>query len=532
MMRTRHAVLRLGAGEGYSLAKIPPLIFLYAVGVLALAGFALAGCGKKQMPAQPEQPAVPAAAEPSMSISDGSAAGAAAPGTLVLPINFAKRTGDLDAMAKARTIRALVVLNPVGFFYEEGHPKGAQYEALQEFEKFANKELKTGRLPIKVVTIPLRADQLGPALTQGLGDLIAQGVVITPEREQKFSFSTPIAKDVKEVVVTGAALTSVSSFDDLAGKEIYVNPLTAYGGYLKAINEDRTKAGKQPLIIRDADTSLFDDDLIEMVNAGLIPATVSNQPRADLWATVLPNVKSHPELAVSSGTDIAWVMRKDSPQLKQMVDKFAESHGMGTAFGNTLFRRYLQNTKWIKNSTSSSEMQKFNAYVEYFKKYAGQYNFDYLMLAAQGYQESLLDQNKKSHAGAVGVMQVIPKLAAANPINIPDVGNSEGNIHAGVKMMRNIADAYFNDHGIDQVNKTLFTFASYNAGPNRIARLRKKASEDGLDPNKWFGNVELEVAKDVGQETVTYVSNIYKYYIAYKLTVEQMQRKQTAMAAR
>lgn len=143
------------------------------------------------------------------------------------------------------------------------------------------------------------------------------------------------------------------------------------------------------------------------------------------------------------------------------------------------------------------------------------------MLAAQGYQESLLDQDKKSHVGAIGVMQVIPKLAAANPIDVPNVNDADGNIHAGVKMMRNIADTYFNDPSIDPLNKTLFTFASYNAGPNRIVRLRKKAQEDVLDPNKWFGNVELEVAKDVGQETVTYVGNIYKYYVAYKLTAEE-----------
>jgi membrane-bound lytic murein transglycosylase MltF len=152
------------------------------------------------------------------------------------------------------------------------------------------------------------------------------------------------------------------------------------------------------------------------------------------------------------------------------------------------------------------------------------------MVAAQGYQESLLDQDKKSRVGAVGIMQVIPKLAAANPIDIPNVSNADGNIQAGCKMLRNITDTYFNDPGINPLNKTLFTFASYNAGPNKIVALRKKAQDDGLDPNKWFGNVELEVAKAVGEETVNYVSNIYKYYVAYKLTVEQKQQKPAMLA--
>jgi len=212
-----------------------------------------------------------------------------------------------------------------------------------------------------------------------------------------------------------------------------------------------------------------------------------------------------------------------NPQLKRVVDDFIGSHSVGTSFGNTLLRRYLQNTQWVKNSTSGEELKKFQINLATFQKYAGEYGFDYLMIAAQGYQESLLDQSKKNSSGAVGIMQVIPKYAAASPISISDVATTDGNIHAGVKMLRNIEDTYFNDPKIDALNKTLFVFASYNAGPNRIARLRKKTADQGLDSNVWFNNVELVAAKDIGQETVTYVANIYKYYVAYKLALEQLQ---------
>jgi len=171
-------------------------------------------------------------------------------------------------------------------------------------------------------------------------------------------------------------------------------------------------------------------------------------------------------------------------------------------------------------------MKKFYEYVEYFKKYASQYSFDYLLLMAQGYQESLLDQQKKSRAGAVGIMQVIPKYAAPPPINVPDVSKADRNILAGVRMLNHIVTSYFNDPAIDEVNRSLFTFASYNAGPNRIVRLRRQAAEEGLNPNKWFGNVELAVAKDIGEETVMYVDNIYKYYVAYKLAAERQEELQ------
>jgi len=231
---------------------------------------------------------------------------------------------------------------------------------------------------------------------------------------------------------------------------------------------------------------------------------------------------------VKDDGQMAWAMRKGSPQLKAVMDNFVKTHGQGSSFGNMMMKRYANDTKWVKNSTSEAEMKKFQSYVQYFQKYAAEYNFDYLMLAAQGYQESMLNQDRVSPRGAVGVMQVLPQYAAANPINIPDVRDPENNIHAGAKMMAQITKTYFNDPGIDQMNKTLFTFASYNAGQNRIVRLRKVAQDQGLDPNKWFGNVELVAAKDIGQETVQYVSNIYKYYVAYKMTLDQQKTREQA----
>jgi membrane-bound lytic murein transglycosylase MltF len=450
---------------------------------------------------------------------------------LALPLSFQRRTADLDVMLKDRNIRALVLINPISFFYDKGQPRGITYEALHELEQYINKKYKTGPLKVQIAFIPMRPDQLAKALEDGVGDIVAFGVQITPEREQKYAFSTPIQENVSEIVVTGLGKADAKSFDDLVGTEIYVNPLSVHYARLMQISDDRKKAGKSPLSVKAADKSLIEDDLVEMVNAGLLPATVTSDQRAKLWADVLPNVKPHLDIVVSSGGKLGWVMRKNNPQLVALVNEFVATHREGTSFGNTLLRRYLQNTKWVKNSTSAEEMKKFASYVEYFQKYAGEYKFDYLMIAAQGYQESLLDQSKRNPSGAVGIMQVIPKNAAAKPINVPNVSTADQNILAGVRMLDSIQETYFNDPAINQMNRTLFTFAAYNAGPNRIARLRKKAADQGLDPNKWFGNVELVVAQDVGQETVGYVGNIYKYYVAYKLGLEQKQLKEKAKAA-
>jgi len=451
-------------------------------------------------------------------------------GSLTLPTSFGRRTGDLDEMLKARKIRALVMINPISFFYSQGRPKGSTYETLEELQRVVNKKFGTRALKVRVTFIPMRPDALGPALAQGVGDVIAQGLWITPTREEKFAFTRPTRNNVKRIIVTGNELAGVESFDDLVGTDIYVNPLTNSYGDMTKLSEERAKAGKARLSVKATDKNLVEDDLIEMVNAGLIPATAAMEHRAMLWQQVLPNIKLHPAMVVSGGGQLAWVVRKNNPQLKKLLDEFIETHGEGTSFRNLLLRRYLQNTKWIRNSTSTEEMARFGKYVGYFKKYAAQYNFDYLMITAQGYQESTLDQSKRSPVGAVGIMQVIPKFAAAKPISVPDVTKADKNILAGVRMLNHIVTTYFDEPAIDPMNKTLFSFASYNAGPSRIARLRRKALDDGLDPNRWFGNVELEVAKDIGEETVTYVDNIYKYYVAYKLAAERAEELTKAKA--
>jgi membrane-bound lytic murein transglycosylase MltF len=441
--------------------------------------------------------------------------------SLELPLTFERRVGDLDGMSKRHQIRVLVVPSRSGFFYDKGHPQGIFFEAFDEFQRFVNEKLKTGSLKVTVTYIPVRSEQLERALSEGIGDIIGYPVIVTPEREKAALITKPIYSNVKQVIVTGPKSQPIDNLEDLSGKEIYVNPLTAYYENLRQLSSAFQKAGKAPILIKSADANLTDEDLLEMVSTGLLPATVTLSVRAEFWSKVFPQLTLHPNAVLKDEGQLAWVIRKDSPKLKELLDEFIEERKSGTSFGNTLLRRYLQNTKWVKDSSSTEEMKKFEAYVRFFQKYAAEYNFDYLMLVAQGYQESLLNQGRKNPSGAVGIMQVIPKLAAAPPISISNVDDAEGNIHAGAKMLRNIADTYFNDAKLDALNKTLMVFASYNAGPTRIARLRKKAASAGLDPDKWFGNVELVVAKDVGQETVQYVNNIYKYYVAYKLTLEK-----------
>jgi len=428
-------------------------------------------------------------------------------------------------MVKARNIRALVLYSHSSFFYVNGKPEGIYYEALRDFEQFVNQKLHTGKQHVGVTFIPVRPDQLESYLIEGVGDLIAYPVTVTPEREQKVAFSLPLETGVKQILVTGKNFGPVSSLQDLGGKKVFVNSVTTYYGNLEKVNNSLAKQGKPAILIQSTGKNLMDEDLLEMVNAGILPATVTITQRAKLWASVFHDITPQPNIVIADEGNLAWAMRKDNPKLKELVDEWVKTHAAGTSFGNTLIRRYIQSNQWVTNPTSQEEIKKFNELANFFKTYSSQYGFDYLMVMAQGYQESMLNQAARN-GSAVGIMQVKPSTAAAPPISIPNVMTSENNIHAGVKVLRQIADKYFSDPKIDAQNRLLLTFASYNAGPNRIADLRKQAAAQELDPNKWFGNVELLVSQRVGQTTVQYVSNIYKYYVAYKLVVEQGQSLQ------
>jgi membrane-bound lytic murein transglycosylase MltF len=249
---------------------------------------------------------------------------------------------------------------------------------------------------------------------------------------------------------------------------------------------------------------------------------------AEFWSKVFTDITVHPDITVRSGGTLAVAFRKENPKLREVVNAWLRKHAKGDAFRNVVERRYLENTKYAKNALAQSERLKLAAVVALFQKYGEQYDIDYLLMAAQGYQESTLDQGVKSPVGAIGVMQIMPPTG--KELNVGDINEIEANIHAGVKYMRFMMDQYFKDEPMDNLNKGLMTFAAYNAGPGRLRQLRRETEKRGLNPNVWFGNVERVASERIGRETVTYVSNIYKYYITYRLLTDQLERREAAKA--
>ena len=427
---------------------------------------------------------------------------------------LAKWTGDLDGMQQRRTIRVLTTYNRTLYFIDRGTERGTAADQGRLLETELNKTMADGHLKVNVVFVPVSRDELLPALLDGRGDLVMGNLTVTPERQKIVDFTEPWIANVDEIVVTGPNGPAIAALDDLSGQEVFVRESSSYYDSLVALNKDFTARGLKPVVIVPAPEEFEDEDLLEMASAGLVKVLVVDNHKAWFWQRVIPSLKLYPTVALRKGSDIAWAVRKDSPQLKAALNGFLSKNGKDSLTARMIFRRYLLNTRYVKGATAEAEMKRFREVVAYFRKYGSQYNLDWMLMAAQGYQESRLDQQAKSHVGAVGVMQIMP--ATGKELNV-DITKAEGNIQGGVKYIRFIIDKYYKNEPMDDLNKGLFAFAAYNCGPGRVRQLRRDAAARGLDANVWFDNVERVAAEKIGRETVTYVSNIYKYYVSYLL---------------
>lgn len=443
--------------------------------------------------------------------------------------------GDLPDMINRRAIRVLTTYSKTFFFIDKGTQRGATHDLFIALEKDLNnqlakeKKLKQKHLKVRIVFIPVTRDNLFKALNEGKGDIAAANLTITSSRQEQVAFTTPLYSDVKELLVSGPSSPDVKNLEQLSGKTVFVRRSSSYYESLQRLNARFAKASLPPVILQEAPEALEDEDLLEMLNAGLIPLIVVDRHKALFWKQVFPKIQVHDDIVLRDGGSIAWAVRKDNPQLLAVLNNFVKNNRQGSTLGNMILLRYLKSTTYVKNAAANRERAKFLQMVEIFRKYGERYDVDWLLMAAQGYQESRLNQSVRSHVGAIGVMQVMP--ATGKELKVGDIKKIDPNIHAGVKYMRWMIDHYYGDQPMTPLDKALFSFASYNAGPARIARLRTETQKRGFDPNIWFGNVENLAAEKIGAETVTYVSNIYKYYIAYRLIMDDIARKQKATAA-
>ncbi len=432
--------------------------------------------------------------------------------------------GDFQGMVERRAIRILAPYSKTTFFVDGAKQRGRVVERAAQLENMLNRFRKKAVDEIQVLIVPARRTRLIISLLAGLGDIAAGDLTVTEKRKKLVDFSGPVVRDVREIVVTHSSVDTLTSVDDLSGKKIPVQEGSSPGESIEELNQRLTASGKAPVQIEVIDNVVDSGGILEMVNAGIFPAMVVDEHIAEFWAQILPNIVLQRDVVLREKADIAWAYRKNSPELAAVLNEFVKKYGAGTGFEATLTKNYLKNRKFISDPTASAEYKRYQRLVPLIKKYSDKYQLDPLLLAAQGYQESRLRQEARSPVGAIGVMQIMPETG--KELRVGDITQLEPNIHGGAKYMRRIIEQKFSAEEISSLERILFALASYNAGPNRVARLRGETAAHGYNPDLWFNNVERVVAKKVGREPVRYVRNIYRYYLSYKIAKQHANRAQ------
>jgi len=433
-------------------------------------------------------------------------------------------TGDFEAMLKRRMIRVAAPYSRSLFYIDRGRERGIGAELVRDFERWLNQKYgkQLGKRPLTIYLVAVTRDKLLPDLTSGLADIAIGNLTVTEAREKIVDFVAPDdVRRVNEIVVTGPSSPSIASLADLSGQAVHVRPSSSYYDSLVAQNERFKAEGKPEIKLVLVPDALEDEDMMEMTNAGLLPVIVVDDWKAIMWSRTLPKLVLHDTVVLREGAKLGWAIRKDSPKLESELNDFYASWVKKQGVLAYRLNRAMKSGP-LRDPGNGAELQRFENTVAFFAKYGKQYGFDPVMLAAQGFQESTLDQSKRSPVGAVGVMQLMP--ATGKSLKVGDITLTEPNIHAGAKYMDELMSRYFADASFNDQNRTLFAFASYNAGPGNIARMRKEAVKRGLDPDKWFNNVEVVTAEKIGLETTTYVRNIFKYYASYTLVLDARDR--------
>ena len=439
-------------------------------------------------------------------------------------------TGDFDQMLERRVIRVYAPFSRSLNYTDRGRERGIAVELVRDWERYLNIKYakQLAKRPLTIYVMPATRDKLLPGVEYGLADIAIGNLTVTEERLRQVDFvpGDEGRRTISEVVVTGPKSPELRSLDDLAGRTVHVRKAASYFESLQALNERFKREDKPAVRLALVPDSLEDEDMMQMLDAGLIELMVVDDWKAHMWSLVLPKVKVRRDLVLRADAKTGWAIRKDSLQLRAEIEDFFRNWAIKQGVADYRMNTYMKRVKELRDPTTSAEYKRFQEMLALFEKYGQRYNFDPLMLAAQGYQESQLNQNARSPVGAVGVMQLMPATGAQ--MKVGDIRLIESNIHAAAKYMDHLMARYLADVDLSEGNRTLFAFAAYNCGPGNLAKARQEADRRNLDPDKWFNNVEIIVAQKIGTETTTYVRNIYKYYVAYRLTLDAQAEAENA----
>lgn len=428
------------------------------------------------------------------------------------------RTGDLNEIRDKRVLRLLTRNSAATYFLWRGKLMGFEYELAREFAKSQGLRLD--------VVVPQRGESLLGMLVEGRGDLVGAGLTPSELQERMGVYFSRPYNYASHVVVEPVADATLTGPADLAGRSVYVKQSSAYWHTLGLLRMTGV-----PLIMQAAPEHLETEGLIDLVARGVYDLTVADSHIVDIELTWRDDVKG--AFTLGDPVPLAWAVRKSNPGLLKAVNEFLDREYRGVTY-NVLYRKYFKDSKKIRRHVEfRSRNGDLSPYDGLVKRYAEQHDFDWRLIVSQMYQESEFDPRARSFAGAVGLLQVMPRTARER--GVTKLTDPETNIRVGLEYLTWVRDRFEDDLPVR--DRMWFTLAAYNVGQGHVRDARRLATEQGLDPDKWFDNVEQAIlllsqpehARAAqhgycrGREPVQYVREIRSRYEAYLETLSTEQ---------
>ena len=395
----------------------------------------------------------------------------------------------------------------------KGKAIGVEAVRLRAFVDYLNQQqAKAGQKKIVLKLIPKAKDQLLSALARGEGDMVAPGELLGEVKAPDIVASHAIVAQVPMILVTGPKSSGYSSLDKLSGRTVVLPPGSAAGPALLKLNKQFAKHKQAPIKIEWVDPSLAVEDVLEMVQAGIYPATMVEKTIAERWATVMPKLQLASSVQLGED-DMHWFFRSSSGQLQATVDQFLKNHHTSSASQNVAFSKAYQRLYRVHQPLDEVGRQRLEKVRPTLQRYAKKHQFDWLGLAALAFKESTLNPAARGSSGGVGLMQITP--GTAQRVGVSGIHQLDNNVQASARYLADLRRNYFSSPKLNERERLAFTLAAYNLGPERVEGLRAEALRRGLNPDQWFFQVERVAMETLGMGVVSYVNSVNKYFLAY-----------------
>jgi membrane-bound lytic murein transglycosylase F len=434
---------------------------------------------------------------------------------------------DLDSIRARRKLIAVTDINSTNYFIYKGEPMGFNYELLKSFSDHIG-------IDLEIVT-ENHLDKAFEMLNSGEADLIAIGLTVNSSRKLDIQFTEPI-EETRQVLVqrkpeNWRALTAddidkrlIRNQLDLAKKTVYVQEGSSH------VERLVTLASEIGDSINIVEVPYDSEKLIRNVAEGEVDYTVCDENVAEVNATYYPGIDIN--TPVSFPQNIAWgVRKKNSEKLLQELNQWITSYKRTESYA-LLYAKYFRNSRShtiVKSDYYALNTGKVSRYDDLIRKFSARINWDWRLLASLICQESHFNPTVRSWAGAYGLMQIMPVTGKNFGIDV--TSSPENNMKAGIKYI-NYLHSIFDTKIPDENERLNFILAAYNAGPGHVLDAMKLAQKNGMDPQKWEGNVAVWMLKKTepkyyndsvvkngyfkGTESVAFVTEILDRYEHYK----------------